>query len=231
MMLEVENLSVAYKGIHAVNGISFTVPAGGITCMIGRNGAGKSSTVGAIAGFVKASGGRVVLDGRDLTHTSTAGRSRAGVALVPENRRIFGTLTAAENVMLGAPSSRGDAQARFAEILELFPAIRTFQGRGGHQLSGGEQQMVAISRALMCSPKVLILDEPSLGLAPIVVKAVFAAIEELASAGQAILLIEQNGRAALRISQRAYAMSLGQVHELDHRSAGFDERELHALYL
>ncbi|WP_141004222.1 ABC transporter ATP-binding protein [Nocardioides humi] len=202
-----------------------------MTCLIGRNGAGKSSLVNALAGLVKPSGGRIVLDGKDLSRAGAATRSRAGIALVPESRRVYGSLSALENIWLGARGNKREAEERLASIIELFPAIERFQDRGGNQLSGGEQQMVAIARALMCDPKVLVLDEPSLGLAPIVVKAVLGGIEQLALRGQAILLIEQNGRAALRISQHAYAMARGEIHSLDHQSPEFNERELQALYL
>lgn len=230
-MLEIKDLKVSYKGISAVRGVNLTVPEGGITCLIGRNGAGKSSLVNAVAGLVKASAGSVSLDGKDISRYSPTARSRAGIALVPESRRVLGTLSALENVMLGARGNRKAVAERLDTVLALFPAIERFKDRGGHQLSGGEQQMVAIGRGLMCNPKVLILDEPSLGLAPIVVKAVLAGIKAVAESGQAILLIEQNGRAALQISHHAYAMALGETLLLDHRSIEFNERELQALYL
>ncbi len=230
-MLEIRDLKVSYKGISAVRGVDLAVPEGGITCLIGRNGAGKSSLVNAVAGLVKSSSGSVVLDGKDLTRYSTTARSRAGIALVPDSRRVLGTLTVLENLMLGARGNRREVGERLESVLALFPAIDRFKDRGGHQLSGGEQQMVAIGRGLMCNPKVLILDEPSHGLAPIVVKAVLVGIDAVAKSGQAILLIEQNGRAALQISQHAYAMTFGEVLLLDHKSPEFNERELQSLYL
>lgn len=230
-MLEITDLSVSYKGIDAVRNATMRVPGGGITCLIGRNGAGKSSLVNALAGLIKPTGGTIVLDGKDLSKAGAASRARAGISLVPESRRVYGSLSALENIWLGARGNRQENQERLDSIIELFPAIERFRFRAGNQLSGGEQQMVAIARGLMCAPKVLVLDEPSLGLAPIVVKAVLGGIEQLAARGQAILLIEQNGRAALRISEHAYAMARGEIHSLDHQSAEFNERELQALYL
>lgn len=230
-MLEISGLAVSYRGIDAVRDASIEVKPGGVTCLIGRNGAGKSSFVNAVAGLVRPTAGSIVLEGRDLTRASTASRARGGIALVPESRRVFASLTAQENILLGARGQRADREAAYREVMEIFPPLARFATRHGNQLSGGEQQMVAIARALVCRPKVLILDEPSLGLAPIVVKAVMAGVEELARRGQAILLIEQNGRAALRISNQAYAMAQGQIHPLDHRSAEFNESQLQALYL
>jgi len=229
-MLEIRSLSVSYNGIVAVRDASLTARPG-ITCLVGRNGAGKSSLVNAIAGIVKATSGAIILDGKDLIPESAATRSRHGIALVPETRRIYGSLSALENLKLGARGKRAQIDARLAEVLELFPAISRFKDRGGHQLSGGEQQMVAIARAYMCAPKVLILDEPSLGLGPIVVKAVFGSIVEMARRGQTILLIEQNGRAALRISDYAYTMAYGEIRSLDHRAPDFKESDLQSLYL
>lgn len=230
MILEVRGLSVSYRGIQAVRDTSLDIPEGSVTCIVGRNGAGKSSLVGAIAGIVRSTGA-CVLDGHSMTNRSAAHRARAGVSLVPESRRIFGTLSARENVIIGAPRRRQDWIAKYEEVLELFPDIVRFQHRAGKDLSGGEQQMVAIARALMRSPKLLILDEPSLGLAPIIVDRVMASVELLAQRGQSILLVEQNARLALGLSQRAYVMSLGRLKQVDHRAEDFDDETIMSLYL
>jgi len=229
-MFEVRDLTVSYGGVEAVRSASLSVPDAGITCLIGRNGAGKSSLVNAIAGLVP-SRGSVVLGERDLSSASTTRRARAGIALVPETRRVYATLSARENLLLGARGRSREVADRYAEILELFPPIAAFERRFGNQLSGGEQQMVAIGRALMCRPRLLVLDEPSLGLAPIIVSAVLDAVQSLATKGQGVLLIEQNGRAALSVSQRAYSMAEGRVAVIDHQSPHFDPSSLEALYL
>ena len=212
-MLEVKDLCVSYGGIQAVRQASLAIKEAAITCLIGRNGSGKSSLVQAIAGLVP-SRGVTTLDGVEISRHSPTQRARAGIALVPEGRRIFGSLTVRENLLLGAPRERAQAQRRLAGALEIFPAMREFLDRGGHRISGGQQQMVAIGRGLMRAPRLLILDEPSLGLAPLVVNEVFHAIHRVAAQGQAVLLIEQNAKAALAIADYAYAMSLGEVEWL-----------------
>lgn len=212
-MLEVRNLSVSYGGIRAVRDVGLSVKEAAITCLIGRNGSGKSSLVQAIAGMV-ASRGVTTLDGVEISRHSLTQRAQAGISLVPEGRRIFGSLSVRENLLLGAPRTSGVARQRLETVLGIFPSMQEFLDRGGHQISGGQQQMVAIGRALMRSPRLLILDEPSLGLAPLVVNVVFHAIRRVASEGQSVLLIEQNAKAALEIADYAYAMSLGEVEWL-----------------
>ena len=212
-MLEVKDLSVSYGGIQAVRHAGLSIKEAAITCLIGRNGSGKSSLVQAIAGLVP-SRGITTLDGVDISRHSPTRRAHAGISLVPEGRRIFGTLTVRENLLLGAPRDNAVARQRLGTVLDVLPAMRDFLDRGGHQISGGQQQMVAIGRALMRSPRLLILDEPSLGLAPLVVIEVFRAIHRVAAGGQAVLLIEQNAKAALEIADYAYAMSLGEVEWL-----------------
>ena len=212
-MLEIKNLSVLYGGIRAVRDVGLSVKEAAITCLIGRNGSGKSSLVQAIAGMVP-SWGVTTLDGVDISRHSPTRRAQAGISLVPEGRRIFGSLSVRENLLLGAPRATAVARQRLETVLGIFPLMREFLDRGGHQISGGQQQMVAIGRALMRSPRLLILDEPSLGLAPLVVNEVFHAIHQVASEGQSVLLIEQNAKAALEIADYAYAMSLGEVEWL-----------------
>ena len=229
-MLDVDDLSVSYGGILAVRQVSLSVAESAITCLIGRNGSGKSSLVQAIAGLISSSG-RATLDGVDISRKSPAARARLGISLVPESRRIFGSLSVRENLMLGAPSNSAAAVARLEEVLEVFPALRDLLPRGGHEISGGQQQMLAIGRALMRSPRLLILDEPSLGLGPLIVAEVFRAIQRIAAAGQAVLLVEQNAKAALTVAQYAYAMSLGGLESLGPTADLPPDFQLRDLYL
>lgn len=230
-MLQVEGLTVSYGGIRAVRGASLHAEAGAITSIIGRNGAGKSSLVAAIAGLVPASAERILVDGVDVRAKSAWRRARAGVSLVPEDRRVFGSLTVMENLKLAATGDARQRAASFELIHDIFPSLRDFSARYGNQISGGQQQMVAIARALMRRPKILILDEPSLGLAPLVVKEVFEAIKRVSATGQAVLLVEQNAPAALEISARAYAMSLGELASLGSSPGSIAAEELLELYL
>jgi branched-chain amino acid transport system ATP-binding protein len=227
-MLQVEGVSVSYGGIRAVRDASLTATEGVVTSIIGRNGAGKSSLVQGVAGLVKCSG-RVVLDGVDFSSKSASARARAGISLVPEDRRIFGELSVRENLQLAAGHSLDDEELAF--VLSVFPKLEQLMSNGGHQISGGEQQMVAIARGLLRKPRILILDEPSLGLAPLVVEEVFRAISAVAELGQAVLLIEQNAPAALEISESAYAMSLGRLESLGNHPFAIDRQQLQDLYL
>jgi branched-chain amino acid transport system ATP-binding protein len=229
-MLDVDNLSVSYGGIRAVRDARLRVPESAITCLIGRNGSGKSSLVQAIAGLVSSSG-KTTLDGLDISRRSPASRARLGISLVPESRRIFGSLSVRENLLLGASRDAKLARSRLEKVLEVFPPLRELLPRGGHEISGGQQQMLAIGRALMRSPRVLILDEPSLGLGPLVVAEVFRAIQRIAAAGQAVLLVEQNAKAALNVAQYAYAMSLGRIESLGRTSELAPDFQLRDLYL
>jgi len=229
-LIKIENLSVSYGGIVAVRDASMVVDEGTVACLIGRNGSGKSSLVQAIAGFVPSSG-TAILDGVDISRYSAAARARLGISLVPEGRRIFGSLSVLENLLLGAPRDKALTDERLASVLEIFPPIRAFLDRSGHQISGGQQQMVAIGRALMRGPRLLILDEPSLGLGPLVVAEVFDAISRIAAQGQSVLLIEQNAQIALDVAARAYAMSLGKVTYLGATDELPDDFELAEIYL
>ena len=213
--LTVENLHVRYGGINAVKGISFHVDAGEIVTLIGANGAGKSSTLKSIVGLVKGEG-VITAFGADLTKTATHDVAGVGVQLVPEGRAIFGNLTVEENLDLGAYGHRfaGASAARekmLDEIFELFPRLKERLAQTAGTLSGGEQQMLAIGRALMALPKMILLDEPSLGLAPKLVTEIFAGIRDIAARGTTILLVEQNTRLALETAQRAYVLVSGEV--------------------
>lgn len=227
-MLRVESLSVSYGGIKAVRDVSLTAEQGVVTCIIGRNGAGKSSLVQAIAGLVKADG-TVVLDDLDLSKKSASARARAGVSLVPEDRRVFGELSVRENLELAY--GRKLPPDRLDYVCGVFPKLKVLLNHGGRETSGGEQQMIAIARALLREPKILILDEPSLGLAPLVVEEVFRSIVTVAAHGQSVLLIEQAADAALEISNAAYAMSQGSLRSLGSPPFDISSQELHDLYL
>jgi branched-chain amino acid transport system ATP-binding protein len=211
--LKVTDLRVSYGGIAAVKGISLEVARGEIVTLIGANGAGKTSTLKAIVGLVPAQSGEVALFGESLRAVPTHRIVSRGVALVPEGRAIFGNLTVAENLELGAflqrePRRRGE---RLARVLQLFPRLSERMGQEAGTLSGGEQQMLAIGRALMSDPKLLLLDEPSLGLAPKLVQQIFEAIVEVARGGLTILLVEQNTRLALETASRAYVLVTGEL--------------------
>jgi len=212
-MLSVEALKIRYGEVEAVRRVDLTVDSGEIIALVGANGAGKSSTLGAVAGLVPAASGRVVFDGVEITGLPPEAIARKGVALVPEGRRIFASLTVADNLRLGGavhlPAS--EARVREEEMLELFPILRRYHRVKGGNLSGGEQQMLAIARALMGKPRMILLDEPSLGLAPQLIDTVFDLIAELRRKGLTILLVEQNVALALEIADRAIVLANGEV--------------------
>ncbi|MDR3597249.1 ABC transporter ATP-binding protein [Clostridium sp.] len=212
-MIKIDNLVVAYGGIEALKGISLEVPNGKIVTLVGANGAGKSTTLKSIVGLVKPKSGSINYEGADLTKLNTELMVKKGIALVPEGRRVFADLTVLENLKIGA-YTRKDTKG-IAEDLEkvysLFPRLkeRTWQLAG--TLSGGEQQMLAIGRALMSRPKLIMMDEPSLGLAPIIVKELFGIIKRINEEGMTVLLIEQNANAALKIADVGYIMETGKI--------------------
>ncbi len=210
-MLEVSNLGVTYGRAQAVRGISFKVAAGEIACLIGSNGAGKSSSLKAIMGVLGATG-RIGLDGRDMTALSAKDRVAAGLALVPEGRHVFPQMTVRENLLIGY-RGRDPKQSdeRMASMLEAFPILSQRLNQLAGTMSGGEQQMLAIGRALMSGPNTLLLDEPTLGLAPVVIDKVAEVLVSLRGRGLAILLAEQNLRMALGIADRGYVMETGAV--------------------
>jgi len=211
-LLEVNGLEVRYGGIRAVRGIDLAVEEGELVCLIGANGAGKSSTLRAIAGLHPPGAGAVRYAGRDLAGTRAFERARAGLVLVPEGRGVFPQLTVDENLDMGA-YARADreVEADRERVFRLFPRLRERRGQTGGTLSGGEQQMLAIGRALMSRPKLLLLDEPSMGLAPIVVQLIFEVIHEINALGVTCLLVEQNARAALALARRGYVMESGAI--------------------
>ena len=225
--LEVDGLEVRYGAVHAVHGISLTVDRGEIIGLIGPNGAGKSSTLNAIMGVVPLAGGVVRLHGRSLRGRAPEDVARAGVALVPEGRRIFADLTVEENLRLGRASGRAGDVAR---VHELFPVVKEFRKRQAGTLSGGQQQQLAIARALVAGPEVLLLDEPSLGLAPQVVDVVFAALQEIRETGIAILLVEQRAQRTVALADRCHVLSNGLVRLTLGPEAAGDSDTLVAAY-
>ncbi len=211
-LLEVRGLEVRYGGIRAVKGIDLAVEEGELVCLIGANGAGKSSSLRAISGLVAAPPGAVRYCGRDLAGTRAFERVRAGLVMVPEGRGVFPQLTVDENLAMGAYARADREVASDRErMYALFPRLLERRGQTGGTLSGGEQQMLAIARALMSRPKLLLLDEPSMGLAPLVVQRIFEVVREINAGGMTILLVEQNARAALEIAARAYVMESGTI--------------------
>ena len=212
-MLNIRNLHVYYGGIHAVKGVSLTIPKGQIVTLIGANGAGKSSTVRAISGLVKASGEIIHESGVNILGKPSEDIVRLGIALSPEGRRILPQLTVEENLRLGAyiRSDKDGIQEDMEWVYTMFPRLRERAWQAGGTLSGGEQQMLAVGRALMCRPDVLMLDEPSLGLAPILVREIFEIIKHINKLGKTVLLIEQNAFAALSVAHYAYILETGTV--------------------
>ena len=213
-LLAVAGLSVAYGGIPALTGLSLRVEAGQIVTVIGPNGAGKTTLLGAIMGVLP-SAGRVVFAGVDLAKSAIEARVDRGLSLVPEKRELFATMTVEENLRLGAFRHRGEGRKAAAEAVvasfEMFPRLGERRRQVAGTLSGGERQMLAMARALMARPSLLMLDEPSLGLAPLIVRDIFRTIASLRDRGVAILLVEQNARAALEISDHAYVMEMGRI--------------------
>jgi branched-chain amino acid transport system ATP-binding protein len=212
-VLEVEGLHVFYGAIHAIKGISFKVERGQVVTLIGANGAGKTTTLSTMAGLVKPKRGRILFDGKDIQNLPPHQINRMGVCLVPEGRRIFPNLTVMENLMMGAfnRKDKDGIKQDLEWVFTLFPRLAERKNQLGGTLSGGEQQMLAISRALMSRPKVLMMDEPSLGLAPILVEEVFEIIKKLNSEGMTILLVEQNAVGALNISHYGYVLETGNI--------------------
>lgn len=212
-LLSVEDLAVAYGGIQAVKGISFRVEEGELVTLIGANGAGKTTTLNTLGGLLAPATGTIRYAGQDLSTVPAHDRVRHGLALVPEGRGIFARLTVGENLLMGA-FHRNDKAAIRADLdksYALFPRLKEREQQLAGTLSGGEQQMLAIGRALMSKPRLLLLDEPSMGLAPLMVDKIFAIIREINAAGVAILLIEQNARLALQAASRAYVMESGAI--------------------
>ncbi len=213
-LLEITDLSVRYGEIEALRGVTFSVDEGKVVTLLGSNGAGKSTTLRAISGLAQPASGEIVFDGDSIAGLGPEEIVRKGIAHVPEGRRVFPGLSVRENIMLGA-SNRRDATATIRkeadDMFDLFPDIRPFAEALGWTLSGGQQQMVAVARGLMARPRLLLLDEPSLGLAPVIVQAVFKIIEEIRRRGATVLLVEQNARMALKVADFGHVLETGRL--------------------
>ncbi len=213
-MLEVHDLQVAYGQAPALWGVSFTLRERELLCVVGPNGAGKTTLINALAGVLRSRGGRIVLEGRDITALPPHRFCEAGLAIVPEGRRLFGSMSVLENLEIGSllAAAKAKRSESIEQVLALFPALKPKLAQAAGELSGGQQQMVAIGRALMARPRILLLDEPSLGLSPLIVQEVFAAIRRVnEEAGTAVLLVEQNVATALRVAHRAYVLEEGRM--------------------
>jgi len=232
-LLEVHNLKVAYGGIQAVKGIDFHIAAGELVSLIGCNGAGKTTILKALAGLLPVSSGQIRYQGEDLRQCPPHQLVRRGIALVPEGRGVFARLTVTENLQMGA-YSRSD-KASIAQdlqgVYDLFPRLAERRSQPAGTLSGGEQQMVAMGRALMSRPQLLMLDEPSMGLAPLLVERIFATIREIGARGVSILLVEQNARLALEAAQRGYVLESGRIALTDSGTALLRSEEVRRAYL
>ncbi len=232
-LLEVHDLSVAYGGVKAVTGASFYVAAGELVCLIGANGAGKSSLLKALTGMVHVSHGTTKFQGKAITHLASHDIVARGIALVPEGRGVFSRMTVEENLAMGAYTRQDQAEiaADLAQIFELFPRLFERRRQAAGTLSGGEQQMLAIGRALMSRPKLLLLDEPSMGLAPLMVQKIFETLRAVSKKGVTIFLVEQNAKLALEISHRGYVMESGKIILTDTSAALAINPEVRRAYL
>jgi branched-chain amino acid transport system ATP-binding protein len=231
MLLELDDVHVHYGKIEAIRGISVEVDEGEIVTLIGANGAGKSTTLKTISGLRTVSQGEIRFDGQVITRMPGHKRVLAGIGQAPEGRGIFPGMTVAENLHMGAYARKGDFSDDLAEVYELFPRLAERKRQAGGTLSGGEQQMLAIGRALMSKPKVLLLDEPSMGLAPLLVNQIFSIIEEINRRGTTILLVEQNAQQALRVAHRAYVIETGQIVKSAPAADLLTDPEVKAAYL
>ena len=210
-LLWLESVDTFYGPIHILQGVNLEVRAGELVCLLGGNASGKSTTLKTVLGIVQPRNGSVHFDGEDVTSRSTSYRIGKGIAIVPENRRLFGPMTVLENLQMGAYLHGGGTKEAFDRVYELFPLLHDRRSQLAGTLSGGEQQMVAMGRALMSQPKLLLMDEPSMGLAPILVERNFEIIQQVHESGVAILVVEQNANVSLAIADRGYVLSTGRV--------------------
>ena len=232
MLLEVKDLHVSYGEIKAIRGINFNINQGEIVTIIGSNGAGKSTTLNSLAGLIKPASGTVLFNGEDVTKLESYELVKKGISLSPEGRQIFPRMSVIENLELGGYfRTKTELEKGKNNVFELFPILKERSWQAGGTLSGGEQQMLAIGRALMASPKILILDEPSLGLAPIIVKEIFKMIRRIRDEGITVLLVEQNAKIALSISDRGYVLETGKIRLEGKSEELLNNEEVHKLYL
>lgn len=233
-LLQIQNLHTYYGHVHALKGLDIEVEEGEIVSLIGANGAGKTTTLRTISGLISPREGRISLSGEDITETPAHRIVEAGISHAPEGREIFSTLTVNENLNMGAYVLGGDTdtmEKNRQRVFELFPRLEERKNQLGGTLSGGEQQMLTIGRALMARPTILMLDEPSLGLAPMLVKAIFNTIREINGRGVTVLLVEQNARAALKIADRAYVLETGRIVLSDSASKLLRDERVRKAYL
>jgi branched-chain amino acid transport system ATP-binding protein len=234
-LIELKNVSVRYGEIEALRGVSLSVEAGEVVTLLGGNGAGKSTTLRAISGLTKPASGEILFEGKSLAGLGPEEIVRMGIAHVPEGRRVFPGLTAHENIMLGASNRSGVSKDQIDQeadaMFDLFSDIRPFQHVLGWTLSGGQQQMVAVARGLMAKPKLLLLDEPSLGLAPVIVSKVFEIIKEIRRRGTTVLLVEQNARMGLSVADRGYVLETGRLVVTGKPDELWNNEDVRAAYL
>ena len=232
-MLDVRDLRVDYGAAPALWGVSLTIAQGELVCVVGPNGAGKTTLIGALAGLNRARSGSIAMDGREMTKVAPHRFCAAGIAIVPEGRRLFTRLTVRENLEIGSylPAARAVRERSLERVCALFPAVRDKLAAPAGALSGGQQQMVAIGRALMAAPRLLLLDEPSLGLSPMMVQVMFRAIRDVNAAGTAVLLVEQNVAMALDLAHRAYLLEEGRIVAEGAPDAVFSNPDLRRAYL
>jgi branched-chain amino acid transport system ATP-binding protein len=231
-MLEIRDLKVAYSGIQALRGVSLEVAKGETVALIGPNGAGKSSLLNAISGIVQPQSGQITLEGTELAGSRPWIVTKAGILQVPEGRKVFAEMTVLENLLVGETALHGrDKTFGLDEVCEVFPILKERRKQRAGSLSGGQQQMLVIGRALMGGPRLLLLDEPSLGLAPVIIAQVFEALAALKARGMTILLIEQNAHLALSASDRAYVIEQGRIVKTGESSDLAQDPEVAALYL
>ena len=223
-LLELDGVDTFYGPIHILQGLSLTVSRGELVCLLGGNASGKSTTLKTILGIVMPRNGAVRLAGEDVTRRSTSYRIRKGIAIVPENRRLFGPMTVLENLQMGAYLHGGGTKEEFDRVYGLFPLLHERRSQLAGTLSGGEQQMVAMGRALMSKPRLLLMDEPSMGLAPILVERSFEIIKQVNDSGVAMLVVEQNANVSLSIADRGYVLSTGRL-VLEGKAADLRENE------
>jgi branched-chain amino acid transport system ATP-binding protein len=230
-LLELDGVHTWYGEINILRDVSLRVGKGELVCLLGGNASGKSTTLKTILGLVSPREGRIRFDGEDVTGRSTSYRIRRGMAIVPENRRLFAPMTVLENLELGAYLNGGGSEADYARVYELFPRLHERRRQLAGTLSGGEQQMVAMARALMAQPKLLLMDEPSMGLAPILVERCFEIIRQVHEAGVAVLVVEQNANVSLSIADRGYVLQTGQVVLEGPAGALLEHEDLKKAYL
>lgn len=232
-ILELENIHTYYGEIHALRGISLSVEEGEIVTLIGGNGAGKSTTLNTISGLLQPRRGSIRLNNEDLSNFKAHEIVAKGVVQVPEGRRVFGRLTVAENLEMGAFTrpQRSEIAKSFEQVYALFPRLKERESQLAGTLSGGEQQMLAMGRGLMAKPKVLLLDEPSMGLAPVLVDSIFGTIRQLHALGTTILLVEQNARMALQVADRGYVLQTGEIILTDKAAALRENESVQKAYL